>query len=228
MTDKQENMFSMFLVLHGYLSQNSAVVSSIPAFQKAYEKLGTLIQDIKDVDSGRKSIKAGKGDLKTKARNELSEAVYEAASALFTYADEKNLPDILERADHYETYYKKLRDTNLLSEAADIVKLTEGKEADLLEHGLTAEEIAEIGIKSDTLRNALVDLGTSSGDSINATKSVYELIGEAKDIIDKQLDRHAMRMRKSNAEFYNKYQTASRVIAAGVRYDNNTQPEPAA
>src|SRR5690606_31661349 len=151
MTDKQENIFSMFTVLHGFLTANSAVVSTVPAFQTATEKLGSLIQDIQDVDSGRKTIKAGKSDLKAKAKNELAEAVYEAASALYTYALEKDLPDIIERTDNSETFYKKMRDTVLLNEAADVVRLTEGRETDLLQHGLTAEEIADIDVKRTTL-----------------------------------------------------------------------------
>src|SRR5690606_14661468 len=150
--------------------------------QTATEKLGSLIQDIQDVDSGRKTIKAGKSDLKAKAKNELAEAVYEAASALYTYALEKDLPDIIERTDNSETFYKKMRDTVLLNEAADVVRLTEGRETDLLQHGLTAEEIADIDVKRTTLQNAIVAMGTSTGESINATKSVYELIGEAKDL----------------------------------------------
>lgn len=225
MTDKQENMFSMFTVLHGFLTANSTVVSTVPAFQAASDKLGTLIQDIRDVDSGRKTIKAGKGDLKVKAKNELAEAVYEAASALYTFALENDLPDLIERTDNSESFYKKMRDTNLISEAADIVKLTEGRETELLQHGLTAEEIADIGTKSTALQNAIVAMGTSSGESMNATKSVYELIGEAKDLVNKQLDRHAVRFRKSNPDFYNQYVTASRVIDTGVRHDNN-QPAP--
>ncbi len=225
MTDKQENIFSMFTVLHGFLTANSAVVSTVPAFQTATEKLGSLIQDIQDVDSGRKTIKAGKSDLKAKAKNELAEAVYEAASALYTYALEKDLPDIIERTDNSETFYKKMRDTVLLNEAADVVRLTEGRETDLLQHGLTAEEIADIDVKRTTLQNAIVAMGTSTGESINATKSVYELIGEAKDLVNKQLDRHAVRFRKTNPEFYNQYAAASRVIEMGVRHENN-QPAP--
>jgi hypothetical protein len=219
MTDKQENLFSMFTVLHGFLTQNSAVVSQVPAFQRSYEKLGTLIEDIRDVDSGRKTITAGKSDIKTKARDDLAAAVYEAASALFIYADENDLPDISDRTDYPETYYKRMRDTAMLSEAADIVKLTEGKETELADYGLTAEEIAAIGTKKDALNNAIVAMGTSTGTSVNATKSVYELIGEAKDLIDKQIDRHAVRFRSSKPEFYNMYLTASRVIDAGVRHD---------
>jgi hypothetical protein len=220
MTDRQENLFSMFTVLYGFLTENSAVVSLVPAFQKAYEKLGSLIEDIGEVDSGRKSIKAGKGDLKTKARNELAEALYEAASALFIYGDEKDLPDITERTEYPESYYKRMRDTVMMNEAADIIKLTEGKETELQDYGLTADEITAIGTKKDALNNAMVGMGTSTGESVNATKSVYELIGEAKDLINKQIDRHAVRLRNSNPEFYNEYLSASRVIDAGIRHND--------
>ncbi|MFA6598108.1 MAG: hypothetical protein WCS69_10325 [Ignavibacteriaceae bacterium] len=226
MTDKQENLFSMFTILHGFLKTESTIVGTIPAFQRATGKLEGLIADIQDVDSGRKSIKTGKNSIKVNSKNELASAVFQVANALFTYADDKGVPEIRERVDNTENFYKKMRDTNLTSEAIDLVKLTEGKETELTEHGLTAEEIADVGLKSEAFKKNLEISGTSEGESVNATKTVYELIGEAKDLIDNQIDRFAEKFKTINPDFFTKYTTARRVLELGARSVKKEEPVP--
>jgi hypothetical protein len=223
MTDKQENLYSMFIVLLAYLTKWIAVVNSIPAFKRACEKFGVLVADIKDVDSQRPSIKTGKADIKTEKKNALANAINQAASALYTYAHENNKQDILKNINTTENYYKRMRDTNLLGEAVNIVKLTAGLETELADHGLTAEEIAAITTCAAEFKTALEDMGTSEAEGTTATKSVYQLIGEAKELIEHQLNVHAEKFKTKNADFYNGYLTASRVIDTGVRHEKKDE-----
>lgn len=55
-------------------------VSTIPAIERARLRLGELIRDIQQKDSGRQSIKAGKSEIKWDKKNELIAAVYQIAS----------------------------------------------------------------------------------------------------------------------------------------------------
>jgi hypothetical protein len=223
MTDKQENMFSMFVILYGFLSKFPDIVASIPAFKRAFEKLGALIEEIKEVDCGRESIKSGKSDLKSNRKNELASAIFIVASSLYTYADENNNLEILNRVDKTENYYKRMRDSNLILEAKELVKLTTGIETELLDQGLSAEEIAEAATLATEFENAMKEVGSSEAEGTAATKSVYELIGEAKDICDKQLNVHAAKFNKKNPEFYNQYLSASRIIDTGVRHEKKEE-----
>lgn len=227
MTDKQENFYSMFVVLYGFLLKFPAVVSSIPAFQRAAEKLGVLINQIREVDSGRPSIKSGKSEIKSTKKNDLASAVFQLASALYTYADEHSLPEILNRVDKGESYYKRMRDTALISEAKDLVNLTVGKETELLDHGLTAAEITEVSTLANEFETTMQELGSSEAEGNSATKSVYQLIGEAKDLVDNQLNVHAAKFKKKNPEFYSQYLSASRVVEVGVRHEKKEEPAPA-
>lgn len=222
MTDKQENFFSMFTVLNGFLTSNSAVVTTIPAFQRAHQKFGQLIEEIKKVDSGRQSIKAGKSDIKSNAKNELADMVSQLASSLYTYAHEHDKPEILNRVDKSQTYYKRLRDTNLILEASDLVKMTQGIETDLLDQGLTAEEIASVTALSAEFEKSMKEMGTSEAEGSTATKSLYQLIGEAKDVVDNQLSVHAEKFKTKNPVFYNQYFSASRIIMSGTRHEKKT------
>jgi len=223
MTDKQENQFSTFTILDGFLATNAVIVATIPAFQRAHQKFTLKLEDIRKVDSGRQSIKAGKSEIKTKAKNELAEAVYQLASSLHTYAHEHDKPEILNRVEKSESYFRRMRDTSFILEANDLVKFTQGIEADLVEHGLTAEEIASIPTLVTAFETAMKELGTSEAEGASATKSVYQLIGEAKDIVENQLNIYAEKFKTKNPDFYNQYVSASKVIASGVRHEKKAK-----
>jgi hypothetical protein len=223
MTDKQEDFCSMLVILYGFLTKFPAVISSIPAFQRAVAKLGTLIEEIKEVDSGRESIISGKSDSKSAKRNELVAAIYNAASSLYTYADEKKIPDILNRVNKGESYYKRMRDTNLIMEAKDLAKLTVGIEEGLADHGLSSRGIAQVTVLATAFEASMKEVGTSEAEGAAATKSVYELIGEAKNLVDNQLNIHAAKFKTTNTEFYSGYLSASRVISTGVRHEKKEE-----
>ena len=59
MNDKQENQFSTYTVLDGFLTTNSTVVATIPAFLRSHQSFTSKLTDIKRVDGGRQSIKSG-------------------------------------------------------------------------------------------------------------------------------------------------------------------------
>ena len=226
MNDKQENQFSTYTVLDGFLTTNSTVVTTIPAFQRAHQSFSLKLADIKRVDGGRQSIKSGKAEIKTKTKNDLAEAVYQLASSLHTYAHEHDKPEILNRVEKSEGYFRRMRDTALILEAQDLVKFTQGIETDLVEHGLSAEEIAAIPTLVTSFENAMKDLGTSEAEGTSATKSVYQLMNEAKEIVDNQLNIYAEKFKTKNPDFYNQYISASKVVNYGVRHEK-TEEVPA-
>ncbi len=144
-------------------------------------------------------------------------------SSLHTYAHEHDKPEILNRVEKSEGYFRRMRDTTLILEAQDLVKFTQGIETELADHGLTAEEIASVTELAAAFEMAMKDLGTSEAVGTSATKSVYQLMNEAKDIVDNQLNIYAEKFKTKNPDFYNQYVSASRVIASGVRYEKKPE-----
>ena len=223
LTDKQENLFSTCQIVDSFLSSNVTLVAQIPAFERAHLKLGGLIKTIREKDSGRQSIKAGKTEIKWNKRNELVTALFQLASGLYTYADEHKKPEILHRVDQPESYYKRMRDNILLMEAQGLLELTKGIETELADHGITAEELASCTTAANDYEAAIKDAGTSEAEGSSATKTVYQLLGEAKELIENQLDRHVEKFRTKNAEFYDKYWSARRVIDNGTRHEKKPE-----
>lgn len=224
MTDKQEDYFSMLIVLNALLINFITTVESIPAFKRALDLFTPLLEKIKQVDSGRGSITSGKTDIKGSVRSDLINAVTLAASALFTYAGEHNKPEILNRVDRPDSYYSRMRDSNLIMEATALLNLTKGIETDLVEHGLNADEITSLTTLADTYKKAIEEAGTSSVDGTSATANVYQLIGEAKFIVENKFDKHIKIFRKKNPEFYEKYWSARKVVETGIRHNKKDAP----
>lgn len=57
---------------------------------------------------------------------------------------------------------------------------------------------------------------------------MYQLIGEAKELIENQLDRHVEKLRSKHPEFYPQYWNARRVIYTGARHEKKEEEkEPA-
>lgn len=219
MTDKQEDYYSMLTVLNSLLIKFVTVVAEIPAFKRALEKFSPLLERIKQVDSERGSITSGKTDVKGNIRNNLIASVTQTAAALSTYADEHDKPEILNRVDKTNSYYNRLRDTNLIIEATALVNLTKGIETELEDHGLKSEDIANLTSLAASYEESIKEVGTSSGEGKSATASVYSLIGEAKYLVEHQFDKHVEKYKTKNRDFYDKYWDARKVVETGVRHN---------
>jgi hypothetical protein len=215
MTDLQSDVFRMLKLLAAFLKKNVELVLTIPAFKRGLDKLELLITEITDADSGRPSITSGKAKAKNNAKEKLAKAIYNLGLGLFTYAHEHKKPEVLARVGHTKNYYFNYRDANLPLEAADLVKLTVGIEAELLDHGISAEQIAKVTTLSKIFEAAVDDLGTSEAKGTGATKSVYQLIGEAQELVRNQLNAHAEKLKEEHHEFYTQYQNASHIVEHG-------------
>jgi hypothetical protein len=222
MTDRQSDFLKMLKVLFALFTSFSIVVESIPAFKRAVEKLGTLITDIVDADTGRPIIKSGKSKIKTALKKKFGKAVYNLANSLATYADEHNKPEIASLVEHPETYYTKMRDINLPLEANRLIQLTKGIEAELLDHGVTAEEITTLINLSREFNESMTNLRKSVAKGSSATKSVYQLIGEANSLLSNRFKRHMKRLKESNPDFYTQYTSACKVIEHSSTHEKKT------
>jgi hypothetical protein len=218
MSDEQLDFYTMLTKVDGFLFKNITIVESIPAFNRGYLKLNPILVRIKNIDSGRESIGSGVSDIKTDTRNKLIECLIETDAGLYTYAAEHNKPEILSRVDKPNSYYKRMRDTNLILEATGLAELTKGIETELAEHGLAATDLTKLNTLSSSFEQMIKEMGTSGSEGVNATSVVYQLIGEAKDLVEKLLDKYALQVKKNNEEFYVKYMNSRNVVETGVRH----------
>lgn len=228
MNKSQENFISSVKKLRDYLILKIAVVSTIPVFKISVDKLSGLITRTEDVDKGRKTTTSGTGEIVANAKQVAAWAIFHIANILFTYADEENKVELRARVDKQEYEFARMRDESLIEEGQEIIKLAETNAADLVPHGLEANDLADTKTAVEAYSKSIADSGTKGTQSVGETKSVYELIAEMKKLLTNQLDRHAKKFAEKNPDFYDGYKYNRPVVNLGVRHKSEAAAPPAA
>lgn len=215
MTEKQENMFSMFTELCKFLSSRVKIVNSVPAFQRTFEKLRSLVEEIRDFENSLFDFKGSRSEKILDDKLKLASAAALIAEVIYIYADEKDIAGLRDKTDKNENYFKRLNNTNLLLEANELMNLVTGIDRDLYEFGLTPEEKNDFGNKIMIFEESIKDLDEDAIEIPEINGSVYKLIGEAKYIIENRLDKYAHRFKYSEPDFYSQYYSARRITDSG-------------
>lgn len=135
------------------------------------------------------------------------------------------MTDLEKTTEYSESRLYHLPDNKLLSVSKAIIKLTEGKEAELAEHGLTADEITNAGAaitgfeEAITARNAGAELSSAS------IKSLDALISETSGLLEDRVDRYAKKLKKNDPDFYNRYEAARVIVDIAATHNTNPEPE---
>ncbi|PJC59024.1 MAG: hypothetical protein CO025_07460, partial [Ignavibacteria bacterium CG_4_9_14_0_2_um_filter_37_13] len=122
MKEKYSNYYRTLLSVETFLAEKSEVTGTIPAFGRAITRLNNKIAEIQEADKNRGDKATGKSGSKNETEDKLIAAVLKAASALKTYAAEKELSDLAKSVDISKWDLIKLRDLDLVSKAGFIKK----------------------------------------------------------------------------------------------------------
>jgi len=229
MKEKYSNYYRMLLSVETFLGTKAETTGTIPAFGRAITRLNDKIAEIKGADSNRGGKSTGKSGSKNETEDKLIAAVMKAASALKTYAVDKELTDLAASVDFSKWDLIKLRDSDLAAKAGSIKKTAEGKLSELAEFGLAASDLTTIEELAATFTQLIGEMGTIRGGKIVETKNLGALIDEAKAIVEKQLDGFAETLRTDQTEFYNQYKAVRDVLDYGGSHkpgDEGTTPPP--
>ncbi len=225
MTDKQENLFSMYTVLCGYLSTRNIIVNSVPAFSRTYEKLRSLVEEIKNFENSMFGLKGSKSDSIINRKIRLATSAALVSEVIYIYSDEKDIPGLRDKTDKNENYFKRLNNTNLLLEANELMKMVSGMKGELSEYGLTGEEINDLADNIKFFEEAVQSTSENDIEIPDTNGSVYKLIGEAKYIIENRLDKYAHRFKYTDPDFYAQYFTARRINETDTRNSKKEESE---
>lgn len=223
MNKDQSNHYSMFKSVNSLLTQESELISSIPALVRVAAQLDENVKQIEAVDSGKIGMTEGKADAKGNIKRSLARKIGIVADALYNYAVEKDLHDLEKTVNISEYRLFRLAENNLLSESKALVALTTGKETDLADQGLTAEEIADANSEIASYEDAINAKNTGTESSIASNKNLDSLISETSALLETRVDRFMKKFRNGNPDFYNRYNAARRIIDLAATH--NTSPE---
>ena len=230
MKEKYSNYYRMLLSVQTFLAGKTEITGTIPAFGRAITRLNDKIAEIKEADKNRGGKATGKGGSKNEVEEKLIAAVMKAASAIGTYAAEKELTDLGNLVDFNKWDLIKLRDSDLAAKAGLIKKTAEEKLTELADYGVTASDLTTIEELAATFTQLIGEIGAIRGGKVVETKNLGVLIDEAKAIAEKQLDRFAETLKAANGEFYNQYSAVRTVLDYGSSHtkpdDDGTTPPP--
>ncbi len=222
----QSNHFSMYKKTRDLLDAEDVLVSKIPAFKRAADQLKKNIELISDIDSGKVTLTEGKADDKAQKKLQLARAVYLISSSIFTYADEGNLTDLKKSSEYSESELSHLSEPQLLTTSKALIKLVEGKEAALEDHGFRAEYVSDATAKLAAYENSISAAGTDTQKSISATKNLAAVFTETNTLLKNRCDHYADKYKEESPDFCNRYTAARRIIDLSASHKTE-EPAPA-
>ena len=208
----QSNHFSMYKMTRDLLDAEDVLVSKIPAFKRAADQLKKNIALISDVDSGKVTLSEGKADDKAEKKLKLANAIYLISSSIFTYAEEENLIDLKKASSYSESELSHLSEQQLLTTSKAQIKLVEGKEAALEDHGFRAEYVSDATAKLAAYEGSISAAGSDMQKSISATKNLAAVFTETNTLLKNRCDHYADKYKEESPDFCNRYEAARRII----------------
>ncbi len=222
----QSNHFSMYKMTRDLLDAEDVLVSKIPAFKRAADQLKKNLTLISDVDSGKVTLSEGKADDKAEKKLKLARAIYLISSSIFTYAEEKNLTDLKKASSYTEPELSHLSEQQLLTISQAQIKLAEGKETALEDHGFRAEYVSDATAKLAAYEGSISAAGSDTEKSISATKSLAAVFTETNTLLKNRCDHYAAKYMEESPDFCNRYTAARRIIDLGASHKTE-EPAPA-
>ena len=232
MKEKYSNYYRTLLSVETFLAEKSEVTGTIPAFGRAITRLNNKIAEIQEADKNRGDKATGKSGSKNETEDKLIAAVLKAASALKTYAAEKELSDLAKSVDISKWDLIKLRDLDLVSKAGFIKKTAQEKITELEDHGLITSDLTKIEELAANFSSVIGEMGSIRGGKITETKNLGVLIDESKAILENQIDGFAETLKENHLDFYNQYKVVRDVLNYGASHtkpgDEEQSPPPPA
>ncbi|MCA9210841.1 MAG: hypothetical protein KDA55_20925, partial [Planctomycetales bacterium] len=154
MNDRQEDRFSMFLVVRGFLDQNSATVSSIPAFLAAQNDFGTQVDAIQSLSQQLLSSAGTTAD-KTQLRGAMADAAVPIAAAMRALAAVTGDNQLAAQADVTRITLIGGRDTVAADRADQLHAVATQQAANLVDYGISDSHLTTLRAAIDAYRAAV-------------------------------------------------------------------------
>ena len=212
MTGRQNRFIQKMKDLLTYLGLQITKVEIIPAFKDAMVELAALVDEAVGVDQGRETTTSGQSKIIAAAKQKLVKAIFRLAGILSTFSYKSQMLDLHTRVTKSESDFARLSEGKLVEEGNEIIKLAEANQAGLPAHGLKETEIADAKAAVKEYSDSLLNRGQKDTKSVGETKTVYEVIGQIKRLLVKELDVHAKKYVEDDAEFYDGYKYNRTVI----------------
>jgi len=226
MNQRQENKLTSMQAVDQVLSENAAIVGTIPNMIITAAKLHPKIAEIISKDAERKIIKAGKAEDKYEAFDALVDISLKVATALYLYGKDDNINDAVEVGRLTKSKILKTRDSEVEALLKGVHQKGMDYKAKIEPYGITLAMLDDMLAKINDFVLKL-SIRESTGDQrVGMTSSLGTLFKEGEDILD-SLDGFAEILRTEYQEFYRTYRAAREIWNLGeTKYKKKEVPPP--
>ena len=209
MRKREENKLSMARAVQDALGNNTSIVGSVPAFGNAKTELDQVIQEI-DGMMQTQIRKVTSAD-KTKAMNLALDVAIVVIGAARAYALKEDKPSMAALFNYSRSELVKMRDTQLVNTLTLVHDNAVTMLTQLADYGITAAQLTQL----QTLTADYNSLLSAPRANILAKSVATQGLATAFEKMDgvlARLDNLAVSKRSSEAEFYNTYTAARKIV----------------
>lgn len=212
MTNELINRYQMLLSTQNYLNSNNATWSAIPIINSFKTNLDDLVLSIKEkmkaTGDSTKGLTASKNELK----EQIAVKTAILSGALSAYATVSDNPELLQNGYFSKSEIAKLRDAELPERISYLTGLLSPHLADLADYGVTEAQVTDLTTSTDDFREMIGQPRLKQSQANLAKKAIEELVSNAGDILNSQLDKVMLQFQFSNPEFYDGYKKARVIV----------------
>jgi hypothetical protein len=225
MLKRLENKLVMYHAIQSYLEQNKSIWTSVPAMATTIIDFELLLAEIKNYWKLTSENKRGITQQKATQQALVIEHAYELSSVLYAMAIKKNDAILAAKVDFTETDLLKKRDDNLVTTCRNIVEFATEHLAELSVYQVSGDELIVLKEEINRFAENLTTGRVSVSEQKAANENMKIVFVKVDALLKKQLDRIMVRYRKTEPDFYTKYQNLRRIVNYGVRHDKPKEPE---
>ena len=216
MTAKQEAKLNMYHAVVTFCDDNTAIVTTVPAFETALTAAKTKLAAIVTTAQLEAQVIAGIAMDKEQLRSNLCQQARDMASVVFAYASSINNNELKEQVNFSFTDLRRLRDDQLAPVAQNIYNAANDNLVALATYGITAPILTTYQDSIDDYQ-AVVP-GPRNATSLRATykANLKTLFADTDTILKLQMDKIAVQFKTTNPDFYNTYVNNRIIVDAGT------------
>ena len=207
---REVNKFSMCKGVEKVLDESASVITA-QAFKDSVAEFKNLLKTISDKDNQYTTVSKGATAAKDDAEDDLIEALIKIAGGLYVFARKSKNENLKNTSKVTQSGLKKIRDTELLQKAKNILSNANDNISKLSPYGITSALITDLNSRITTYENTLGSKESKFAESKASRQELGSLFEDADDLLKEDLDTFVDMMKEGNKGFYNKYQ-AARII----------------
>jgi hypothetical protein len=210
MNKKNSNQYTMFLTTQGYLDEHTTIWNTIPrvvSYKSDFDELVSRISAQAEAAEGGVGVTARKEQL----RKALETKLVGISGAAQAYANEKGDSDLLQKVSINQSDFRKLKEAEIDPYVKSFMTVVRGLLPELADFGVSEAQLAETETTLDELSTLLGKPRVLLSNKFAALQTLDELIQEASQLLNRQMDNIMLMFKGTHPEFYDGYQR-SRVI----------------